>query len=76
MTHDRPVDYGVTKFCELCQICSMRCPGRAINQNKVWFRGVEKSKLDFRRCRPVMTRYSGCGVCMKVCPYSATACPR
>ena len=75
VTHDRPVDYGVTKFCELCQICSMRCPGRAINQNKVWFRGVEKSKLDFRRCRPVMTRYSGCGVCMKVCPVQRYGLP-
>ena len=75
VTHDRPVDYGVTKFCELCQICSLRCPGRAINQNKVWFRGVEKSKLDFRRCRPVMTRYSGCGVCMKVCPVQRYGLP-
>ena len=75
ITHDRPVDYGMTKFCELCHICSMRCPGRAINQNKVWFRGVEKSKLDFRRCRPVMTRYSGCGVCMKVCPVQRYGLP-
>ena len=75
VTHDRPVDYGVTKFCELCQICSLRCPGRAINQNKVWFRGVEKSKLDFRLCRPVMTRYSGCGVCMKVCPVQRYGLP-
>ncbi len=75
ITHDRPVDYGVTKFCEICQICFMRCPGRAINQNKIWYRGVEKSKLDFRRCRPVMTRYSGCGVCMKVCPIQRYGMP-
>ena len=75
ITKDRPVDYGITKFCEICHICSMRCPGRAINQNKVWFRGVEKSKLDFRRCRPVMTRYSGCGVCMKVCPVQRYGLP-
>ncbi len=73
--HDLPVDYGVNKFCELCQVCFMRCPGRAINQNKIWYRGVEKSKLDFRRCRPVMTRYSGCGVCMKVCPIQRYGMP-
>ena len=54
----------------------MRCPGRAINQNKIWYRGVEKSKLDFRRCRPVMTRYSGCGVCMKVCPIQRYGMPQ
>ncbi len=76
ITHDRPVDYGITKFCELCQVCFMRCPGRAINQNKIWYRGVEKSKLDFRRCRPVMTRYSGCGICMKVCPIQRYGMPQ
>ena len=75
IVHDRPVDYGVTKFCEICQVCFMRCPGRAINQNKIWYRGVEKSKLDFRRCRPVMTSYSGCGVCMKVCPIQRYGMP-
>jgi hypothetical protein len=35
---------------------------------KVWYRGVEKNKLVFKRCRPVMARYLGCGICMKVCP--------
>ncbi|MCI0441528.1 MAG: hypothetical protein L0177_20695 [Chloroflexi bacterium] len=68
VTYDKPIDYGIIKFCEFCQICSIRCPGRAIQTNKHWYRGVEKSKLIFKRCRPIMARYSGCGVCMKVCP--------
>jgi ferredoxin len=68
VTYDKPVDYGIHKFCDLCQVCSLRCPGRAITPEKVWFRGVEKNKLIFKRCRPVMTRYSGCGICVKVCP--------
>ena len=68
MTHDKPVDYGIPKFCETCQVCFMRCPGRAIQGQTVWYRGVEKSKLIHKRCRPVMARFSGCGVCMKVCP--------
>ena len=68
VTHDKPVDYGVIKFCELCQVCFMRCPGKAIQGQTVWYRGVEKSKLIYKRCRPVMARFSGCGVCMKVCP--------
>ena len=46
----------------------MRCPGKAIQALRVWFRGVEKNKLISRRCRPVMTRFSGCGICIKVCP--------
>ena len=27
-----------------------------------------KNKLAFKRCRPVMAEYEGCGICMKVCP--------
>ena len=68
VAYDKPVDYGIHKFCEICQVCSMRCPGRAIQGQRLWFRGVEKAKLIYKRCRPVMARYSGCGVCMKVCP--------
>ncbi|MDA0769544.1 MAG: hypothetical protein O2821_04910 [Chloroflexi bacterium] len=68
VTAGKPVDYGVHKFCEICQVCFMRCPGRAIQGQRLWYRGVEKAKLIYKRCRPVMARYSGCGVCMKVCP--------
>tara|TARA_A100001037_G_C15131261_1_gene628806 strand:- start:473 stop:1765 length:1293 start_codon:yes stop_codon:yes gene_type:complete len=68
LEHDVPIDYGIYKLCETCQICFMRCPGKAIQAQRVWYRGVEKNKLIHRRCRPVMTRYSGCGICIKVCP--------
>jgi len=65
VTHDKPVDYGIHAF---CQVCVNRCPGRALMRDKIWWRGIEKNKLYFKRCRPVMARYLGCGVCMKVCP--------
>ena len=68
ITYDEPQDYGVHKFCEICQVCVNRCPGRALVKEKVWWRGAEKHKLIYDRCRPVMARYEGCGVCMKVCP--------
>jgi len=68
VTLDKPIDYGIHKFCQECQVCVNRCPGRALMQEKVWYRGVEKNKLAFKRCRPVMARYLGCGLCMKVCP--------
>ena len=45
-----------------------RCPGRALMREKIWWRGVEKNKLVYKRCRPVMSRYEGCAICMKVCP--------
>ena len=68
VTYDQPVDYGIHAFCTICQVCVNRCPGRALMREKVWWRGVEKFKLIAKRCRPVMTRYATCGVCMKVCP--------
>ena len=68
VSYDKPVDYGIYKFCEVCQVCVMRCPGRALEGQRIWYRGVEKNKLTFQRCRPVMTRYDGCGICMKTCP--------
>ena len=45
-----------------------RCPGRAIPRDKVWWRGIERNKLIYDRCRPVMVTYHGCAVCMIVCP--------
>ena len=68
VTYDQPIDYGIHKFCQVCKVCVDRCPGRALMPEKVWYRGVEKNKLVFKRCRPVMARYLGCGICMKVCP--------
>jgi len=68
VTYDAPIDYGIHQFCQECQVCVNRCPGRALVKEKVWWRGVEKNKLIYDRCRPVMAVYEGCAVCMKVCP--------
>ena len=68
VAYDEPIDYGIHAFCQVCQVCVNRCPGRALMRDKIWWRGIEKNKLYFKRCRPVMARYLGCGVCMKVCP--------
>ena len=68
VSYDGPVDYGIHAFCQVCQVCVNRCPGRALMRDKIWWRGMEKNKLYFKRCRPVMARYLGCGICMKVCP--------
>ena len=68
VSYDQPVDYGINKFCEVCQVCVNRCPGRALLKERVWWRGTEKFKVIYERCRPVMARYEGCAVCIKVCP--------
>jgi ferredoxin len=44
-------------------------------KEKIWYRGAEKNKLIYKRCRPVMARYLGCGICMKVCPIQKFGLP-
>ena len=71
VTYDEPVDYGIHAFCQVCQVCVKRCPGRALMREKVWYRGVEKNPVSFDRCHPIVSKYLSCGVCMKVCPVGA-----
>jgi ferredoxin len=73
--YDAAVDYGIHKFCQVCQVCVQRCPARALMKEKIWYRGAEKNKLIYKRCRPVMARYLGCGICMKVCPIQKFGLP-
>ena len=68
LTHDQPIDYGINKLCEKCQVCVRRCPGRALPKVKVWWRGVLKYKTIADRCQPILARYEGCSICIKVCP--------
>jgi len=65
---DEPVDIGIPKLCEKCQVCVQRCPGRALTKEKVAWRGVRKFKTLTNRCYPIFVQYEGCSVCMKVCP--------
>ena len=66
VTYDHSVDFGIHAFCQVCQVCVNRCPGRALMRDKIWWRGIEKNKLYTKRCRPMMAHYLNCGICMKV----------
>ena len=65
---DRPVDFGVPKLCDACQVCVRRCPVGAIPGKRSMYRGVEKAKINTVRCWPVVAQAHGCAICMKVCP--------
>ena len=64
----QPVDYGINGICDRCQVCVQRCPARAIPAKRTMHRGVEKAKINTKRCFPIVAVTSGCQVCMKVCP--------
>jgi NAD-dependent dihydropyrimidine dehydrogenase PreA subunit len=45
-----------------------RCPSGAITKTRKLHRGIEKAKINTKRCLPVVAQAHGCAVCMKVCP--------
>lgn len=74
MTHDRPVDFGLQRFCAQCNKCARECPSGAITAGpKVVYNGYEIYKSDAEKCaRYRITNAAGgmCGRCMKTCPWN------
>ncbi len=74
MDHDRPIDFGLQKFCEGCNKCARECPSGAITAGpKLMYNGYEIWKSDAEKCaRYRLTNTAGgmCGRCMKTCPWN------
>ena len=74
MAHDKPIDFGLQKFCESCNKCARECPSGAITAGpKLMFNGYEIWKSDSQKCATYrMTTPGGamCGRCMKTCPWN------
>ena len=48
---DKPIDFGLQKFCSVCKKCAIECPSQAISYgNKVMYIGYETWRLDVERC--------------------------
>ena len=47
VTFDEPVDYGFHAFCQVCQVCVNRCPGRRVDagEDMVARRGKKQTRL-------------------------------
>ena len=71
---DKPIDFGLQDFCSKCKKCARECPSGAISDgNKEMFNGYEKWPVDIKRCTGMRVgnqRGSGCGTCIKVCPWN------
>lgn len=76
---DRPIDFGLQDFCRKCKKCARECPSRAISKgDKVMYNGYEKWPLDVEKCTGMRVgnqHGSGCGTCLKVCPWSKPNTP-
>lgn len=70
---DSPRIEGIDDFCTKCQMCVNYCPGDAIDNEKQEVRGVHKWVVDTEKCAPYFATYYACAVCLKVCPWNASA---
>jgi reductive dehalogenase len=76
---DKPIDFGLQDFCSKCKKCARECPSGAISDgNKEMFNGYEKWPVDIKKCTGMRVgnqRGSGCGTCIKVCPWNKPYTP-
>ena len=74
LAHDKPIDFGLQRFCESCQKCARECPSGAITAGpKLMFNGYETWKSDSQKCSTYRITTKGgamCGRCMKTCPWN------
>ena len=74
MTGDKPIDFGLQRFCESCNKCARECPSGAITAGpKLMFNGYEIWKSDSQKCATYRITTEGgamCGRCMKTCPWN------
>ena len=74
MEPDKPIDFGVQKFCKTCKICAEQCPSGAISfGGKEVVRGYERYKINVSKCYNFWScnlGNMGCRLCVAVCPYS------
>ncbi len=72
LTCDKPIDFGLQKFCGSCYKCARECPCGAIPfGDKIVFNGYETWKPDVENCakyRITNQKGAACGRCMKTCP--------
>ncbi|OGP92398.1 MAG: hypothetical protein A2Z19_02120 [Deltaproteobacteria bacterium RBG_16_54_18] len=71
---DKPIDFGLQDFCSRCKKCARACPGGALSaEDKVIYNGYEKWPASVAKCvgmRAGNMKGSGCGTCIKVCPWN------
>ncbi|MBI4244556.1 MAG: reductive dehalogenase [Planctomycetes bacterium] len=79
LAHDKPIKFGVEKFCSTCRQCTNACPTKAITDgkpsdvihNKSNLIGVQKWSVDAEKCFNFwVNTNAACAICIRVCPYN------
>ncbi|MGP8079961.1 MAG: reductive dehalogenase [Dehalococcoidales bacterium] len=79
MEPDKPIDFGLQDFCAKCKKCARECPSGALSSGgKEMHNGYEKWPTDVEQCTKMRSgnrKGSGCGTCIKVCPWNKPYTP-
>jgi epoxyqueuosine reductase len=76
---DSPIDFGLTRFCEVCKKCVDECPSHAISGDEPTSQGptdsnnsgVVKWYINAEKCFEFWAKNgSECGNCIRVCPWN------
>jgi epoxyqueuosine reductase len=79
LTPDKPINFGVTEFCNVCRRCSDACPVKAIPSGAPSIErhsvsnipGVKKWTINADKCFKFWTNQgTDCSICIRVCPYN------
>ena len=79
---DRPIDFGVTRFCSTCLKCARACPRHCIPTGPPSYEpkgdyshdAVLQWQLDHMKCREYFTAVgTNCGLCLVACPLQQAA---
>lgn len=76
---DPPIDIGVQKFCEVCELCAKYCPSQSLMRgertDQAWdlhnVPGIRKWPIKAMQCLDFWVRNGNhCSVCIRVCPWN------
>lgn len=83
LVYDKPIDFGVIKFCEVCKTCAETCPSQSISYDDLpsW-EGLTKSNngailkyyVNVETCYAFWTRNGGdCSNCISSCAFTKSS---
>ena len=71
---DKPIDFGLQKYCDSCFVCATQCVTQSISKGKKEeYNGYMTWKMDERKCAIHCTTNNHgniCGRCVKICPFN------
>ncbi len=60
----------IRNFCDMCGRCIKKCPPKDLYEKTIQREGGALTHVDNKLCYPYFHKNYGCGVCLKVCPFS------